>query len=104
MTTGFFPIAGRDVIVKDPDAKLAYGLGWSGWLPAGDTIVSAAWTISPSGAALTVNEDKSGPVGAIAYVFLEGGEAGQTYTATCHVVTAAGLEDDRSFDVRCEER
>lgn len=105
MTTGFQPTGGREWIAKDPDAKLPYGRDWSDWLADGDTIASATWSIAPQAVGgLTVNADKSGVVGPIAYVFLEGGAAGVTYAVTCRVVTASGLQDDRTFDVRCEER
>lgn len=103
MSEGFLPGGGVFWIVKDPSAKLPYGRTWADWLEAGDSIASAAWSVSPEGE-LTINADKSGVSGAIANVFLEGGVAGRDYTLTCHVVTTNGLEDDRSFIVRVRER
>ena len=103
MTTGFIPSPAGWWIYKDPQAKLPYGVSWADWLDAADTIASVVWAISPSGG-LTVNTGKSGVSGAVATAFLEGGEVGATYTVTCHVVTTAGFEDDRSFEVRCKQR
>jgi hypothetical protein len=103
MSEGFLPGGGVPWILKDPSAKLAYARDWSPWLESGDSVASAAWSVSPEGE-LAINADKSAIVGAVAHVFLEGGVDGRDYTLTCHVVTTNGLEDDRSFVVRVRER
>lgn len=86
----------------DPDAKLDYSVDWSDWLAAGETIVSAAWTV-PDG--LTQGDPyAASATGTVATVWISGGTAGTEYVITCHVVTSAGREDDRSITLSCEER
>ena len=88
---------------KDPDALLDYGFNWAPWLPTGDTIASATWTIAPvCEGGLEV--DHQTETTKIASVWLTGGNVGQSYDVTCHVVTAGGREDDRSFRVNVLER
>lgn len=87
--------------VKDPDAVLDYSLNWSEWVPAGDEIVNASATASPSG--LTVDSCDVDE-GDITTVWLSGGEAGTTYTVVVHVTTDAGREDDRSIQIVVKER
>jgi hypothetical protein len=83
---------------KDPDAILDYAVDWSRWL-AGDTIAASVWIV-PAG--LTKVTESNTPTKAI--VWLSGGSAGQTYTVTNRITTAAGRTEDRSFTIRVEER
>jgi hypothetical protein len=83
---------------KDPDAILDYAVDWSRWL-AGDTIAASAWVV-PTG--LTkVSETNTATK---ATVWLSSGSAGQSYTVTNRITTAAGRTEDRSFTIRVEER
>ena len=84
--------------VKDPDAVLDYEWDWAAWLGA-DTIASHTVTAS---AGLTV--DSTEATDTAVTVWLSGGTVGQTYSVTCHVVTAAGREDDRTVTVTVMER
>ena len=84
--------------VKDPDAILDYEWDWSAWLGT-DTIASHTVTAS---AGLTV--DSTEATDTAVTVWLSGGTVGQTYSVTCHVVTAAGREDDRTVTVTVMER
>ena len=84
--------------VKDPDAVLDYEWDWSAWLGT-DTIASHTVTAS---AGLTV--DSTEATDTAVTVWLSGGTVGQTYSVTCHVVTAAGREDDRTVTVTVMER
>lgn len=87
--------------VHDPDAVLDYSVDWSAWL-AGDTIASAAWT---STAGVTILDDPAPTVeGSVAKVWLSGGTTGQRESVTCHVVTAEGREDDRTFWLSVAQR
>jgi len=83
---------------KDPDAILDYAVDWSRWL-AGDTVASSVWIV-PTG--LTKATESNTATKAI--VWLSGGTAGQTYTVTNRITTAAGRTEDRSFTIRVEER
>lgn len=94
--------------IKDPDAILDYG--WNlrtpggEWLAADETITSFAVVASPAG--LTVapaGHPNTESNGVITY-WLAGGVAGQSYNVTCHVVTSAGREDDRTTRVDVFER
>lgn len=102
MDRGFKYYAGRWRILKDPAARLPYSVDWSAWTPAGDTLVSATWSAAPQG--LVINADRTGFEGALATVFLEGGNVGIDYLVTCHVRLASGLEDERSFLIECRDR
>lgn len=88
--------------VKDPQAVLDYGIDWSKWLVGGDTISSASWSVTGTDDDLVVDDDYLDS--SVAGVWLSAGSVGSRYQVTCHVVTAAGREDDRSLFVRCEQR
>ena len=83
---------------KDPDAVLDYQVDWSTWL-AGDTIQSHTVT-APDG--LTV--DSHSATSTAVTMWLSGGDAGVTYPVVCHIVTAAGREDDRTLLITIRER
>jgi len=84
--------------LKDKDAKLDYAVDWTAWL-GNDTIDTSTWTV-PTG--LTkVSDSKTMK---IATVWLSGGTAGQEYTVTNHIKTAAGREDERSIIIQVQER
>lgn len=76
---------------KDPEAVLDYSFDWSRWLD-GDTISSSTWDADDG---ITVDSDAFGEN--ISTVWLSGGEAGQFYKVTNHIVTAAGRESDRTM-------
>jgi len=85
--------------IKDPNAKLDYGWDWSEWLN-GDNIVSSTFTASSPDINIVSSTNSSFDT----TVWLSGGVVGQKYTITNHIVTAAGREDDRSFDVKIQNR
>lgn len=93
--------------IKDPDAKLDYGIDWSDWLADGETISSSAWTV-PSGLAEATGLPEGVPVkgisGSRAFIWLQGGTAGTTYTVTNRITTSAGRIDDRSLFVAVKQR
>lgn len=86
------------VFIKDPDAVLDYVIDWSDWLES-DTISTSTWTVD---AGLT--EDSSSNTTTTATVILSGGTVKSSYQATNHIVTANGLEDDRTILIRIEEK
>jgi len=86
------------VFEKDPDAVLDYQIDWTDWL-AGDTISTSAWTVS---AGLTKTSESNTP--ATARVWLSGGQAGSVYKATNRIVTAGGRTDDRTLEIRVNQR
>jgi hypothetical protein len=88
-----------DCVIKDPEAILDYTIDWSEWLPEGDTLAAATWTV-PAGLTL----DSQSNTEALATGWLSGGLLGSTYVVTCHITTAAGRQDDRSLRVRIQNR
>jgi hypothetical protein len=85
---------------KDPDAVLDYEWDWEAWL-AGDTIVDHDVDIPADPTGLTLDSDSASTTAVTAWI--SGGTAGESYTVTCHIVTAAGREDDRSMTFNVEE-
>ena len=96
-------------IEKDPDAVLSYGLDWSnfgvndaassdnGWLQ-GDTISTSTWAVTGADALLVIDSDTNTTTETS--VVLSAGTDKKSYYVTNHIVTAAGLEDDRTICVR----
>lgn len=98
--------------VKDPDEVLDYEFNWAtadsylndgsssdtGWLQ-GDTISTSTVTVESG---ITLDSDSNNTVRAIAW--LSGGTAGNDYTVTNRIVTAAGRTGERSILVRVRAR
>jgi hypothetical protein len=85
--------------LKDPQAVLDYEVDWSAWLPSGDTITAATWTATDG-----ITMDSSAFTDTKATVWLSGGTENVTYNLTCHIVTAAGREDDRTIRILVTSR
>ena len=83
--------------IKDPDAILDYGFDWSDWLRSA-TIASSTW----SATGLTIEASSKTDTETVAII--SGGSAGQTYTATNHIVTDTGLADGRSLTLSVVNR
>lgn len=84
---------------KDPDAVLDYGIDWSTYLESGETITDSDWTV-PSG--ITKDSDQRADTSTKAW--FSGGTAGETYTVSNKIVTSSSRTDERSFEIRVEER
>lgn len=90
------------VILKDPDAELAYKFDWGAeWLAVGDTIATSVWVL-PAGIEQGVIEPSHTDTETI--VWLKGGTAGEDYEVLNRITTAGGLKDDRSFTIRVKDR
>ena len=99
-------------LIKDPQAILNYGFDWAdggandgtssdtGWLQS-DTITASTWTVG-GGTSLVIDSDSNDTT--TTTVVLSGGTANTTYTVTNHITTAAGYEDERSIQVKAQER
>jgi hypothetical protein len=88
-------------INKDTEAQLIYTFDWGQWLPQGDTISTAVYTVTarandPDPLAIHMQ----GTQGAKTFVELKEGQEGKSYTVTCKVTTANGLIDRRNFRVK----
>ena len=86
-------------IMKDPDAVLDYAFDWSGWLESDETISSHTITV-PTG----ITNDSDSENGDIVTVWLSGGTAGEKYNVACKIVTSALRTDERSIEIRMEDR
>jgi len=86
------------VIAKDPDAILDYGFIWDQWLGA-DTIVSSSMIVEPG---LVLDSDSNTTTTTTAW--LSGGTAGEIYSVTNRITTAAGRTDDRTIKIKVIER
>ena len=84
----------------DPDARLDYLFDWAQWLSTDEDTITEATVTGPDG--ITVEPATFTDTGVSAWV--SGGSAGESYDLTCHIVTAAGREDDRSITLVCKER
>jgi len=89
-----------EIPIKDPSALLDYVVDWAPWLTGSgaDTLASVTWTAT----GLTV--DHSSFTTTDATIWISGGVVGALYAVTCHVVTAAGRIDERSFHMRIREK
>lgn len=84
---------------KDPAAVLDYAFDWSAWLAAGETITAHTITVTGS---LVVGAHTV--LAGVVTAWLSGGVAGETYTATCHITTSQGRQDERSIAVQAVDR
>ena len=83
---------------KDPEAVLDYSIDWSRWL-AGDQIATSSWTV-PSG----LEKVSDTQTGTRTTIWLRGGAIGESYSVTNRITTSGGRTDDRSFQVKIEDR
>ena len=97
--------------VKDPQAALDYGFSFASWLATGESVSTATWALAPTGTgAIAVDTGfpnfSSGTYndGSTVLIALQDGVVGTRYTATVHVVTNYGREDDRSFEILVQQR
>jgi|LauGreDrversion2_3_1035106.scaffolds.fasta_scaffold00773_4 hypothetical protein len=105
MTTGFEVINQNLWITKDPEAELTYTFEWNEWLPTGDALSTAVYSIQAR-----VNDPDpllrvtSGIQGTKTYIELKNGQLGKSYVVTVKVTTTDGLVDARNFRVKIENR
>lgn len=103
--SGFVQTIQGLTIDKDVEAQLIYTFDWSEWLPTGDSISTASYTITARAndpdPLIKVDE---GIQGDFTYVELSDGQLGKTYVVTCEIETANGLIDRRFFRVKVLNR
>ena len=75
----------------DPDAKKDYVFDWAAWL-AGDTITG--YTLTKDGGVEIAADSRTDTA---VTVWVDGVGDGAAGSVTCHIVTAAGREDDRTM-------
>jgi hypothetical protein len=84
-------------LLKDPDANLDYSFNWVDWL-AGDTIASAAVTVTGATKGATTNTTSA------VTVWISGGTAGQIASVACKITTAGGRIDERTIRLKITPR
>jgi hypothetical protein len=93
--------------VKDPAAVLDYAVSWikelTGVSPQ-DEISSSSWAKDNSSDAIVIDGDSVNGSNLKASVTLSGGVAGETYTLTNTIITAAARTDERSIKIICRDR
>jgi hypothetical protein len=105
MTTGFEVINQNLWITKDPEAELTYTFEWNQWLPTGDSLSVATYSIQTrANDPDPLLKVTSGIQGTKTYVELKNGQLGKSYLVTVKVTTADGLVDARNFRVKIENR
>ena len=89
--------------IKDPSAVLDYSFDWSEYLAETspvDTIASSTWTASSSG----ITIDSANNSQTLTTVWLSGGTRGSRYKLVNRIVTAGGRTDERTLEVRVQNR
>lgn len=103
--TGFYKDNEGTLIDKDPEAALDYLLGWSEWLPSGDTISTSTWSIEAiTGDTDPLTSTSNGKTDSVTTVNLSGGSIGNIYKVYNTVTTTGGLTDRRYFRVKVKAR
>lgn len=101
MATGFEQTIQGLTIQKDTEAQLFYTFDWVDWLPAGDALDTAEYTITArANDPDPLAKVSEGIQGTQTYVELSDGQEGKTYTVTCKITTSEGLIDRRHFRVK----
>ncbi len=91
------------IFLKDPGASIDYAIDWSAGYLGGQTIAASTWRIAPDDAGgVTVAAAVTAPGRTVAT--LTGGERGKLYRITNMVVLSDGRSDERSLDLRVEDR
>lgn len=85
---------------KDPSDVLDYDIDYSDWITDGDTITTAATSVSPASELVVDSVQVSSPE---VKVWVSGGEAGTTYTITVTASTTAGRVKEETFKIRVKE-
>lgn len=106
MFNGFEQINQVLWISKDPEAQLFYTFDWSDWLPDGDSIDEAVYTVNAriNDPEPLVKVSSGISTGNVTYIELKDGQSGKSYTVSVKVTTANGLVDSRYFKVKVEPR
>jgi len=85
---------------KDPDEYLDYQIDWTDYLD-GDVIATSAWSaVETNSPGLTITAGSPATDGSKTYVWLSGGQDGETYHVLNRVTTTGGRSMDRTVRIR----
>lgn len=87
-----------DRFVRDPDSVLDFRWDWSSWLAEDEVIDTASVTV----AGVTKDDEENSTT--TVTVWISGGSAGSTGSATCRITTNQGRSDDRTIWLVTQER
>lgn len=91
------------MFLKDPAARLDYGLDWTDRLNEGRSILESSWSVEPAEAdGLSIAE--SSRQANLCLAVLEGGIAGRIYRVSNRIGISDGSIDERSIVVRVDQR
>jgi hypothetical protein len=91
------------IFVKDPAAVVDYAVDWQSVYLAGQTISQSDWSVvpdEPGGITVSLAATAAGR----SVATLVGGRRGRAYRLTNRVTFSDGRSDERSLDVRVEDR
>lgn len=91
------------IYVKDPQARIDYAIDWPTTLIGAATIATSGWAVEPveNGGVSVASSSFSG---ARCIGTLEGGVPGQIYRVRNRIVLSDGRSDERSLNLRVEDR
>ena len=91
------------IFLKDPAASIDYAIDWAAGYLEGQTIAASTWAVRPEDpGAVLVTAVSTAPTRTSAT--LAGGERGKLYRITNTVTLSDGRSDERTLDVRVEDR
>lgn len=91
------------IFIKDPAAAIDYAIDWAAGYLDGQTIDASAWSVLPADAgAVTVTATLTAATRTGAT--LAGGERGKLYRVVNRVTFSDGRSDERTLDLRVEDR
>ncbi len=88
--------------LMDPQSVLDWQHDWAAFLAQGDSISTRQWSITPLNGTTPETPSLTNATGAV--VTVAGLLAGKVYRLTEHIVTANGIEADRTITLRCDDR
>jgi hypothetical protein len=99
-------ISDGELIEKDPDAALVWGVNWDKRWASGVQLASSAWTVTGPDSALTTDNPSFDAEARTTQARFSGGTLGAKYLVTNRVVTAEApaQTDDASFYVVIVEK
>ena len=88
------------IFIKDPDSVLDYAFDWgTHWLQTSETIESHVVTVSSG-----LTNDSDSESDGVVTTWLSGGVVGQQYDVACKITTNLGRTDERTIEIKVEER
>lgn len=91
------------IFLKDPAAVIDYAVDWQTEYLAGQSIIASAWSVAPAEPGGIMVVSASHDAGR-SQAMIGGGRQGAVYQLRNRVTFSDGRSDERSLDVRVEDR